>query len=162
MKPELDQALCEKYPLVFKDRRGDPSRTLMCFGFEVGDGWYSLLDALGSLLEADHRAAVREYEHKRSIEGTVPYKGAERVSAVDVERARLAMSAAADRVPVAVQVKEKFGTLRFYVSGASDVQYAYIAFAEAMSARTCEVCGAPGELRNSGWIRTLCDVHDTE
>lgn len=72
------------------------------------------------------------------------------------------MSAAADAVPVARQVKEKFGTLRFYVDGATEEQYAYIAFAEALTARTCEVCGAQGERREEGWVRTLCYVHQAE
>ena len=38
----------------------------------------------------------------------------------------------------------------------------YIAFAGAMSTRTCEVCGAPGESRNIGWVKTLCDTHAKE
>jgi hypothetical protein len=42
---------------------------------------------------------------------------------------------------VAAQVKEKFGTLRFYVDGADDVQEGLIAQAEALSERTCEYCG---------------------
>lgn len=60
---------------------------------------------------------------------------------------------------VAVQVKEKFGGLRFYVDGASDVQDAAISFAESMSYRICDVCGAPGKPNGSGWIRTRCEEH---
>lgn len=59
----------------------------------------------------------------------------------------------------AVQIKEKFGGLRFYVDDASDVQYAAISFAEHMSYHICEECGAPGKTRDKGWIRTLCDEH---
>ena len=46
MSPELDKALVDKYPEIFRDRTGSPTETLMCFGFECGDGWYGLLDAL--------------------------------------------------------------------------------------------------------------------
>jgi hypothetical protein len=60
----------------------------------------------------------------------------------------------------AVQIKEKFGTLRFYVNGASDVQHAAISFAESMSGHICEECGAPGKRRGKEWIRTLCDEHN--
>lgn len=60
----------------------------------------------------------------------------------------------------AVQIKEKFGTLRFYVNGASDVQHAAISFAESMSGHICEECGAPGKTRGKEWIRTLCDEHN--
>jgi hypothetical protein len=58
---------------------------------------------------------------------------------------------------VATQVKEKFGTLRFYTSGGSDAAYEAIDDATDESARTCEVCGDYGELRGRGWMQTLCD-----
>ena len=60
---------------------------------------------------------------------------------------------------VAAQVKEKWGGLRFYVEEASDVQYAVIAFAEALSLRTCDMCGSPGKPAGGGWISVRCDEH---
>jgi len=57
----------------------------------------------------------------------------------------------------AVQVKEKFGTLRFYVDGGREPVVALIDAAEQASARTCEDCGRHGTMREGGWIRTLCD-----
>lgn len=62
------------------------------------------------------------------------------------------------------QVKEKFGGLRFYAhSGNPDVREAFAARieqAEQLCDRTCETCGAPGELHNEfSWLRTLCDQH---
>lgn len=59
----------------------------------------------------------------------------------------------------AMQVKEKFGGLRFYARNASPEQHAVISFVETLSYHTCEVCGAPGKRREGGWIRTLCDEH---
>lgn len=47
---------------------------------------------------------------------------------------------------VAVQVKEKFGTLSFYCHDASDAQRGMIAMAAGMSARLCEQCGKPGQV----------------
>ena len=35
----------------------------------------------------------------------------------------------------------------------------YISFAESMSYRTCEECGAPGKTYTDGWHRTMCDIH---
>ena len=62
--------------------------------------------------------------------------------------------------PVATQVKEKFGTLRFYVNEATDYQYELIDRADKLSATTCEVCGAPGKVNTSrSWIKTLCEEH---
>lgn len=60
---------------------------------------------------------------------------------------------------VAVQVKEKFGGLRFYTNGATEAQQAVINFCESLSYHICEACGAPGETRKGGWIQTLCDEH---
>jgi hypothetical protein len=55
------------------------------------------------------------------------------------------------------QVKEKFGTLRYYCAG-NDRIFAFIRMAEQLSAITCEFCGKPGELReDEGWMTTLCD-----
>jgi hypothetical protein len=31
-----------------------------------------------------------------------------------------------------------------------------------LSARTCEVCGAPGKIRGQGWYYTACDEHTSE
>ena len=59
------------------------------------------------------------------------------------------------------QVKEKFGTLRYYTSSMTDQGRIYIAEAENLSAITCEECGRPGKLRDDkNWIRTLCDWDD--
>lgn len=60
--------------------------------------------------------------------------------------------------PHASQIKEKFGTLRFYVDRGIDPVYDLIEAAEALSAKTCECCGLPGKCRSGGWIRTLCDT----
>ncbi len=59
----------------------------------------------------------------------------------------------------AAQVKEKFGTLRFYMMWATDEMDKYIRQAEGESARTCEECGAPGQRTSKGWIKTLCPEH---
>ena len=58
---------------------------------------------------------------------------------------------------VAMQVKEKFGTMRFYVSGAVSEVFDIIDEYEELSGKVCEECGAPGEGRDGGWIKTLCD-----
>ncbi len=57
----------------------------------------------------------------------------------------------------ASQVKEKFGTLRFYTMGCTDEMDKHIDEAVAKSAITCELCGSPGTLRPGGWWATLCD-----
>lgn len=63
-----------------------------------------------------------------------------------------------------LQVKEKFGQLRIYVTSASDEMYvsedvyAKIAEIERRSGRICETCGAPSTLQNrGGWVKSICD-----
>jgi len=59
-----------------------------------------------------------------------------------------------------MQVKEKFGGLRFYVGGATPEEFDVIDKAEEDSYTICEECGKPGILREDlGWILTLCDEH---
>ena len=55
------------------------------------------------------------------------------------------------------QVKEKLGGLRFYILRWNDDIHKAIHAAERESFKTCERCGKPGELRTTGWLRTLCD-----
>ena len=64
-----------------------------------------------------------------------------------------------------LQIKEKFGTLRFYWDGdmpdaaKAKVEEA-IALAVARSACTCEICGAEGRLYSrGGWLATACPEH---
>ena len=60
-----------------------------------------------------------------------------------------------------VQVKEKFGGLRFYINGGNEKIYGMISLAEQLSTITCEVCGSKGKLREDrAWLRTLCDEHN--
>ena len=54
------------------------------------------------------------------------------------------------------QIKEKYGTLRVYTDGGDEYIRGVIRMAEEMSAVTCEVTGAPGEMCRKGiWVRTL-------
>jgi len=67
------------------------------------------------------------------------------------------------------QVKEKFGTLRYYIElsdtararpDASERANELIAEAERASATICEQCGQPGSAKKTagGWYKTLCDT----
>jgi hypothetical protein len=76
-----------------------------------------------------------------------------------IDEAKVKMDEEAEKVPTVVQVKEKFGTLSFYVQGASEEHYNYISFAESMSGNTCEECGSPGKRLGRGWIYTACEDH---
>ena len=97
------------------------------FGLEINAGWYPLVEDLIC-----------------KIEGRLAEKQA--LGLLDPD------------YPFSVQqIKEKFGTLRFYVYGADDTIYGWINEAEAKSASVCEFCGGDGKLCGSSWIHTLCE-----
>jgi ribosomal protein L37AE/L43A len=63
-----------------------------------------------------------------------------------------------DKNVEAIQVKEKFGGLRFYITSSTNDVHELISLYEHKSFTICEECGQPGMLRtDKGWWRTLCD-----
>lgn len=56
-----------------------------------------------------------------------------------------------------VQIKEKFGSLRWYDNGAPKEVFDIIDKYEAISERTCIICGQPATLISKGWIYPFCD-----
>ena len=138
MKDELDKQLCEKYPKIFKMRHGSMQETAMCWGFP-GDGWFEIINT-----------ACRNIQHhidwKRKV---APYAGMTDEEFDETHQ------------PVAAQVKEKFGGLRFYMDNADDYVYGILSMAESLSFRTCETCGAPGKTGGVGWLTTRCETCNT-
>ena len=58
-----------------------------------------------------------------------------------------------------VQVKEKFGGLRFYTHGANEKIYSLIKEAEKTASKTCELCGSTDEVKKrtrNGWVKNIC------
>ena len=55
------------------------------------------------------------------------------------------------------QIKEKFGTLRFYCHGGNEAVDAHIRVAEQMSEFTCERCGQRGTMHRKGWMSVRCE-----
>lgn len=57
------------------------------------------------------------------------------------------------------QIKEKWGHLRIYGTGGSQLTDEIVENAEALSTHICDVCGIKGHLREPGWLRVRCDAH---
>ena len=56
-----------------------------------------------------------------------------------------------------IQVKEKFGGLRFYTDGTTAEFLTLVDAAEEESYKICEQCGEPGSIdKNRYWLKTLC------
>ncbi len=55
------------------------------------------------------------------------------------------------------QIKEKFGTLRFYIDYGNNEIFNLIEKAEIESGKTCESCGTKNNVTTEGgWVLTLC------
>lgn len=129
MRQELDDKLVSSFPLLYADRKASMSVTCMCWGFECGDGWFDVLWKLSSELEP----LIVEWIEQHPED--------------------------ADAHPRASQVKEKFGTLRFYMTHETEAMSKWIDLAEQQTCSTCEVCGQAGTVRGTHWLTTLCDIH---
>jgi len=117
----------------------------------VGAGWFNIISALcrriyGPVSHAKYRLQAAT-EYPRNDGGEY------------LNKTKQDLETAISELPSIVQIKEKFGTLRFYYEGGNDRVSTLVEFAETMSGCTCEECGSPGELRQGGWVRTLCDTH---
>ena len=135
MKQELDELLCEKYPKMMVNRDKPMMETCMCWGFSCGDGWFNILDQLMGNIQ--HHIDWKQEQKEK-------YNRGEGCTQVTLD-----------------QVKEKFGTLRFYYTGGDDVIDGMVRMAESMSGVTCEECGSPGKRVGGGWVTTLCEAHAT-
>ncbi len=65
-------------------------------------------------------------------------------------------------LPRASQVKEKYGTLRFYLNSSTDAMEKICEQVERQSEDICEECGAKGKIRGRGWYYTSCEEHAEE
>lgn len=153
MKAELQNKLYEKYPKIFGQKDLPMTQTAMCFGIECGDGWYNIIDNLCAHIQHEVDRPHEDIERYTELlkdpelpEATVTYFQQQIVE----NRKRIIPQVEA------VQVKEKFGGLRFYIAGGNEKIDDLISFAESMSECTCEQCGRPGEQNKGGWISTLC------
>jgi hypothetical protein len=144
MREELDKLLCERYPKLFVNRYGDMRETAMCWGFDCGDGWFNILNALCGNIQSHI-----DWNHK-SRELLLKDNPWNRPIPDEIHQV------------VVDQVKEKFGTLRFYYHGGDEHIDGMVRMAESVSAFTCEVCGDSGYPSEGGWIRTLCTKHHEE
>ena len=171
MKAELQEKLFDKYPKIFGDRTKPMTETCMCWGLDVGDGWYDLIDTLCEALTYTYTTSIEVDEEDGKRLGIKPYSDSYYFT---VEPPQV----------IATQVKEKYGTLRFYYRSEFDEKIIYLLetkkypdlekvndrfynfidgvvhFAEIASGRTCEITGQSGELHASGgsmdgWLKVL-------
>lgn len=186
MKTELQNKLLNKYPQFFRtDRKiytGEKSMneeiielrnqkemvTPIQFGFECGNGWYTILDELMGEIQ-NHIENVnrnRKYEFKYKWMWNLSYKLRIRTSAKQKNLRAIGewiyeKAPRVNKPDMTInisQIKEKFGGLCFYISGGDNYIDGLISMAEAMSYQTCEICGSTKNVgKTEGWITVMCE-----
>lgn len=132
MTDELEKFLYTQYPILFKNV-SSPKRSIDFFlGCEHEAGWFNIVNSLCKQIVEHINLKYHDLPETKR-----PY-------------------------PLVKQIKEKFGTLRFYVDRKDFEISMMISDAKEISSRTCEVCGSPGTLRPGSWVKTLCDKHAKE
>ena len=182
MKAELQKKLKADYPKIFAQCGKKESRLPIGWGIECGDGWYELISRACHLIQhhVDSNADMRKWaeDHNRIILNArdsdftlFDEKYKDHKDRAWVDGLRDCTAAGHEKLrevpeeikqPIAAQVKEKFGALRFYMNGGDDYAYGVVEMAASMSALICEQCGAKGTLGThggSGWVYTACKKH---
>jgi hypothetical protein len=184
MKPELQATLIKRFPMLYRGYYKSMRETCMCWGFDVGDGWYPIIYSLSLAIEDElkrvHPWYVRRYWRQLEwlserwnealwfvlrrvksdlFEGKpVPYT---KIIERDTLRGKIYCFLLGllrhPRYFSVTQVKEKFGSLRYYTGWETEAMSKYISVACHASANTCEVCGSWGKRNSMGWISCLCD-----
>ena len=155
MIPELEQHLREKYPQIF-------SRPCE---IAINDGWFDIIDMLCNNIQhrIDNAVKQRQYAIEWNQQVNDPDNDWSDKSSF-IKREERVVPELVEQV-VAKQIKEKFGTLRFYYDGGDEFIRGLDSMAASMSSVVCEVCGSPGSSRSTKkqrWVLVLCDKHAEE
>ena len=170
MDDNLRQTLIKKYNKIFSND----------FIFEIDDGWYQLIDKVCSDIQnyidtSNHRRVVAlefnmmlgDARNDKWDRFEIWYKKDNETSRQKYRKGILELdfqpvNELVEQV-VADQIKEKFGTLRFYFTGGDQYTTSLIDQAEIDSEKICEYCGNPGSLdTEKSWLKTLCEEHKQE
>jgi hypothetical protein len=150
MKAELQKKLYEKYPKIFRQKNLSMKETCMCWGIETPDSWFPILDSLCWKIQDICDSGIKTY---------VKYPFGNFLSKLFRNPKLYGRWVTKEVKQVeAVQVKEKFGTLRFYNSGGDNTTEELIMMAEAMTSLVCAKCGSYKNVKStSGWVNYLCE-----
>jgi hypothetical protein len=129
MKHKLDEALVKDFPLTFA-RNPTGKEPWSMFGFECSDGWEPSIRKTAEKLEPLIKAAIEKDPEAHEY-------GYYRTS----------------------QLKEKYGTGRWYLSSGTEEMHNLVEAWEEETATICEQCGKLGAIRGHGWLYTACLDH---
>lgn len=157
MKRELDAALVRDFPLTFaRDSRGREPWSM--FGFECSDGWEPSIRKTAEKLEPLFAIGIVETSLPNFIHKITPKAVIKFLSRIAPSSFLLFLTRNTGYFRTA-QLKEKFGTGRWYLSCGTDEMHEIVSAWELETDTICETCGKPGELRGRGWLYTACFDH---
>lgn len=179
MKIELDNALCKKYPELYGQRHMPMSQTAMCWGFQVGTGWYKIIDELSAALTAIRKASGIRMQVTTLKEkyGTLRvYLGNEdrcpgRPNPCDSKLSKVYNELLWKVYNWKHRVRWKYYDLKAklfpkYTKARqeqnniwNDIIDAVVHDAERKSAQTCEECGDYGKMNKGSWVMVRCAKH---
>lgn len=174
MTEAQEKEIYKKFGWIYRHRKRPAQVTCMCWGLSVGEGWYSIIYLLSATLtdyikktypwhvrlwwkikeELSHpyNYLMEKMPHIFQIK-RIAFPGTEREKIYYTPRQWFPYGG-----PHVEQVKEKFGTLRYYTSGFSDEIESFISKMENETYYTCEGCGNYSTVKNDGgWLSNQCD-----
>jgi hypothetical protein len=105
MNQELQEKLYNKYPKIFVDKDKSMQESCMCWGIETPDDWYNIIDTLCHALTYTYTTYLNIDKEDAEHLGIKPTRYRDEDNYIySVECPQV----------IAEQVKEKYGTLRFY------------------------------------------------
>lgn len=160
MNDELSKYLIEKYPKILKISDSNKEHCYGLFGIECGNGWFLHLDRMFNSIQSMIDFSESNYENLQRHYNKLPwYK--KLMSLYKRSRYHYFRN---NQTPIpqvtALQIKEKFGTLRFYYTGGDERITPIVDFYESYTQYICEDCGSTVDVGStSGWIRNVCQKH---
>lgn len=167
MTSELEAKLCKRFPLLFRGRFLSLRQNLMSFGCECGDGWFRIIYMACLGLEEEINklypwwfrkfyVPIKIFEEKwNALMWKLPERLQKKTEFGHIPHLLIRFG----DIVTFVQIKEKYGTLRLYMSATTDEMDEYTDAAEKASHNTCETCGKYGQVRGKGWLYNACDEH---
>lgn len=159
MDERLEKKLVEKFPIIFREYRGDPKKTCMSWGMSCGNGWFLLIYKLcRDITKLTERKNIQVIAHqvKEKFGSLRFYYG--------IEKKYDIFDRLNDKI-IKLTTRSKLGTLHWKLikikrklwPSTEDKIFDIIQEAEVNSEEFCEACGEPGTLRGGGWVYTACD-----
>ncbi len=161
MNVELQKYLVDKYPKILGRSEQNAEHCYGMFGIECNDGWFLHLDRMFDHIQSEIDFSIQNHQTLTEYYKKLPWH----------KKIKRKINNWKYRIPnveepitqvVAMQIKEKWGKLRFYYSGGNsridELVYCY----EEYSKYICEDCGSTIDVGSTGgWVRNVCKKHDT-